>query len=104
MTAGGSPTPDVALAYLRELSIDVRAAVVLDGGGEVLAGDAALAERARAALARGERIVRSGGELLVAARAGGGLAVAVAAGPLALAELLAHDVETLVEDLGAAPD
>ena len=33
-----SLTPDVALAYVRELSADVRAGIVLDAHGERLAG------------------------------------------------------------------
>ena len=33
-----SLTPDVALAYVRELSADVRAGIVLDAHGEFLAG------------------------------------------------------------------
>ena len=38
MTA--SLTPALALAYLSELSADVRAAIVLDAGGEALAASA----------------------------------------------------------------
>jgi hypothetical protein len=102
MTAGGSLTPALALAYLRELSIDVRAAVVLDAAGQVLAGDAALAPSAREALGAGGRIVRCGGDLVVAARAADGAAIAVAAGPRALPELLAHDVAAAARDLAAS--
>ncbi|MEA2320692.1 MAG: hypothetical protein QOD81_542 [Solirubrobacteraceae bacterium] len=40
--------PEVALAWLRSLSVDLRAAVVLDAGGAVLAGDEALAARVAA--------------------------------------------------------
>lgn len=100
-------TPALALAYLRELSIDVRAAVVLGADGVVLAGDEALADRARSALAAGDdapaaRIERADGEALVCARAKTGLAIAVVAGDLALLPLLAHDVETLLGDLAGA--
>ena len=101
MTTAGSLTPALALAYLRELSIDVRAALVLGAAGEPLAGDAELADRARAALAAGERIVRSGGEVLVLARAANGLAIAVAVGPRALLELLAYDVDVVAGELVA---
>jgi hypothetical protein len=101
MTTAGSLTPALALAYLRELSIDVRAALVLGPAGEPLAGDAELADRARAALAAGERIARSGGDPLVVGRGAGGLAIAVAAGPQALLELLAHDVDVVAGALVA---
>jgi hypothetical protein len=41
-------TPTLALDYVRELSADVRAGVVLDADGALLAGPAALAAPARA--------------------------------------------------------
>jgi hypothetical protein len=41
--------PDLAIAYVTELSADVKAAVVLDAEGAVLAGDASLRDAARAA-------------------------------------------------------
>src|SRR4051794_26828182 len=44
-------TPDLALAYLRELSADIRAAVLLDAAGERLAGPPGMAAPARALLA-----------------------------------------------------
>ncbi|MEA2172338.1 MAG: hypothetical protein QOF76_5638 [Solirubrobacteraceae bacterium] len=47
----GALTPDLAIAYVRELSADVRAAVVLDPAGERVAGDTRLAPAARAAAA-----------------------------------------------------
>jgi hypothetical protein len=47
----GALSPELAVAYVRELSADVRAAVVLDAGGRVLAGATDLAGPA-AALAR----------------------------------------------------
>jgi hypothetical protein len=43
-------TPALALAYVHELSADVRTAVVLDARGELLAGPEALAAPARALL------------------------------------------------------
>jgi hypothetical protein len=101
MTTAGSLTPALALAYLRELSVDVREALVLGPAGEVLAGDAALADRARAALAAGERIVRSHDGALVLSRGGNGIAIAVAAGPKALLELLAHDVGAVADGVVA---
>lgn len=99
----GSLTPTLALAYLRELSLDVRAAVVLDAAGKVCAGDAELADRARTALAGtsgpGTQIAGSAGEALVIARHTGGSALAVVAGPRALLPLLSHDVEMVLSDV-----
>jgi hypothetical protein len=46
-------TPALALEYVHELSADVRAGIVLDDAGHVLAGPALLAEPARELLAAG---------------------------------------------------
>lgn len=95
-------TPARALAYLRELSLDVRAAVVLDAENAVLAGDSDLVPRARALLdgaQAGERVARTGGTATLAVRAPSGLAIVVAAGPLALEPLLLHDLRTVLADL-----
>jgi hypothetical protein len=88
-------TPTLALAYLRELSVDVRAAVVLDAAGELLAGDAELVERVR------EQGSPEDAELLVA-RTPSGLAIAVMPGPCALRPLLQHDLERVAADLAEA--
>ena len=101
----GSLTPTLALAYLRELSLDVRSAVVLDAAGERLAGDPELVEHARTALAThlpragGGQIVRGDHQTLVLARAENGVAIAISAGPHALLELLLHDVEASLREL-----
>ncbi len=85
-------TPALALAYLSELSVDVRAAVVLDRAGAVLAGDEALAPRARALLlAAAAASPASAGDLLVA-RAHDGGAIAAVAGDFALLPVLEHDL------------
>jgi hypothetical protein len=94
-------TPTLALAYLRELSLDVRAAVVLDAAGEPVAGDATLAARARAALARTD--VGADGPLLAAEAPDGG-AIAVLAGPRALLPLLRHDLAAIASALGTTSD
>ena len=52
--------PLAALAYLRELSPGVRAAVLLDGDGSVLAGDGSLAA-STGAENPGRLVVREGG-------------------------------------------
>lgn len=100
-------TPSLALAYLRELSLDVRAAVVLDAAGEPLAGDAPLASRARTALggeggSAGVVRVPGDGETLLAVRTADGCAIAVVAGELAVLTLLAHDLEAVRDALVTA--
>jgi len=87
-----SLTPALALAHLRELSVDIEAAVILDAAGAVLAGDAAVA----AAMQRGD-------ERVLVARAPTGLAVAVQAGSRALLPLLEHDLAVVAADLAAPP-
>jgi hypothetical protein len=91
--------PATALAWLGSLSIDVRAAVVLDAGGAVLAGDAALGVRAAAALAgaapgAGEI---SDGDLLVVRSARH--AVAATLGPHALRRLARSDLRAAAQEL-----
>jgi len=96
-------TPDLALAYLGELSTDIRAAVVLDASGERLAGDAALAGPIRALLAAApapgvEVLTARGG---VFAARGVHHALAVVTGRFALPALLRHDTRRTVADLDA---
>lgn len=81
-------TPALALASLRELSVDVQAAVVLDASGAPLAGDAELAA-----------VVRRGEPGVLVVRNENGLAIAVAAGPQALLPLLEHDLGVLARAL-----
>jgi hypothetical protein len=94
-------SPAGALAWLRSLSIDVRAAAVLDASGAVLAGDPALGDRAAAALAAAPDAaeVREGDLLAVRA---GRHAVAAALGPLALVRLARSDLAAAAEALGPA--
>lgn len=96
-------TPALALALLRELSVDVRAAVVLDAGGAPLAGDGELAARAGALLAADGAPLATEGRLL-AARLPDGRALAVLAGDFALLPLLRHDLATLAEALVGRPE
>jgi hypothetical protein len=96
-------TPALALAYLRELSLDVRAAVVIGPDGRELAGDGQIADRARALLARSDAAVACEGPLLAARTAGGG-GLAVLAGDFALTALLEHDLARLAEALSEAPE
>jgi len=101
MTA--SLTPALALAYLQELSLDVRAAVVLDPAGRPLAGDADLAARARELLASPGAAPAATGSLL-AARAPDGGAIAVLTGSRALVLLVEHDLAEMAKSLVTAPE
>jgi hypothetical protein len=84
-------TPALALAHLREFSLDVRAAVVLDPAGEPLAGDAGVAASARAVIEGAESATVGEDQLLVARTPDGG-AIALVAGEFALLPLLEHDL------------
>src|SRR3954451_13801852 len=91
-----------AAAYVRELSADVTAVVVLGAGGALLAGSPALHEPVRAFLAAAvadadvaERVAEG---VVVAARTGTHAVVAVA-GPLALEGPTAADVRAAVDAL-----
>ncbi|HEU4701609.1 MAG TPA: hypothetical protein VFS37_03935 [Conexibacter sp.] len=96
-------TPSLALAYLHELSVDVRAAVVLDPDGRPAAGDGQLADRARALLPSGPGTVARDGSLLVARTSDGG-GLALLAGDFALLPLLEHDLGRLAEALSDQPE
>jgi hypothetical protein len=100
MTA--SLTPALALAHLQELSLDVRASVVLDPAGRPLAGDADLASRARALLESSDASSASAGPLL-AARAPDGGAIAVLTGSCALMSLVEHDLAKMANALVTVP-
>jgi len=92
----------LALAYLRELSVDVRAAIVLDAMGEPLAGDKALASAAREMCAATEpRRVVAGGTLLAVRTAEGGT-IAALAGPLSVLSLLERDLAAAAEALAGS--
>jgi hypothetical protein len=86
-----SLTPALALAYLRELSVDVRAAVVLDAAGDPLAGDVALAARAQRLATSASDGLAADGPLLLARTPDGGT-IALLAGDFALVPLLKHDL------------
>ncbi len=95
------PAP-VLLAALATLSVDLRGAVVLDAGGEVLAGDAALTPAVQALLQdAGTAVVRQAprpdGTLFAACSATH--ALAVVAGPQALEAVVAHDLLRGLTDL-----
>jgi hypothetical protein len=85
--------PDLAVAYVRELSAAVRGVIVLTDDGERLAGPEKMAEPARALLGllEGEGIVRMA-EGIVWVASHGGRTLMAAAGPQALPGSTALDV------------
>lgn len=85
MTPAALP-PDLALAYLRALSVDIREAVVADATGTVLAGDAALL-----AAPDGAGVHRAADAAHV---------VAVRAGRHAMAAVVAADLRAVLGALG----
>jgi hypothetical protein len=85
MTTRAALTPAGALGWLGSLSIDVRAAAVLDADGAVLAGDPALAG------------VPEGGDVMVARSEAH--AIVVRTGPRPLKRLLQADLRTALEGL-----
>jgi hypothetical protein len=87
MTARSPLTPQAALGWLGSLSVDIRAAAVLDASGALLAGDAALADGHQGA---GVVTVRSEHYAIVART-----------GPKALERLLRADLNAAVEALEA---
>jgi hypothetical protein len=99
-------TPALALAYLSELSADIRAAIVLDAGGEALAvspREAALTEAARAFLAPApvvRALTERGGAFGARDDRHG---VVVVTGPLALPKLAVHDLLSVLAALGGTP-
>ena len=88
MTTRSALTPAGALGWLASLSIDVRAAAVLDAEGTVLAGDGALARAG------------DGPDLIVARSERH--AIVVRTGPRALKRLLQADLRAALEALDMA--
>lgn len=88
MTTRAALTPAGVLGWLGSLSIDVRAAAVLDADGTVLAGDPALAG------------TREGGDVIVARSER--YAIVVRTGPRALRRLLQADLGAALDGLEVA--
>jgi hypothetical protein len=88
MTTRAALTPAGALGWLGSLSIDVRAAAVLDADGTLLAGDPALAG---APDGEGVMVARSDRHAIV-----------VRTGPRPLKRLLQADLRTALEGLEIA--
>jgi hypothetical protein len=99
--------PALALDYVRELSADVRAVLVLDGAGRLLAGPPQLAGPARALLtaagAAAELEAVRGAGVVCAVRTADHAAVAVC-GRFAIAAVVRQDLRAAVAALeGRAP-
>jgi hypothetical protein len=101
-------TPALALDYVRELSADVRAAIVLDAAGAPLAGPRELAGPALALLAAGgnapelEAVSEHG--VVCAVRSPAHAAVAIC-GRFAIAGVVRHDLRAAIAALeGRRPD
>ena len=100
-------TPALALDYVRELSADVRAAIVLDGAGRLLAGPPDLAEPARVLLAAGGNAaeLEAAGEhgVVCAVRSPAHAAIA-ACGRFAIAGVVRQDLRAALAAIeGRAP-
>ena len=95
-------SPALAIGYLEELSADVRAALVLDADGSVMAGPHDLSQAARDLLnAAGdarEIEVRTPGGIVFGARSDTH-AVVVVCGSFALSGLQRHDLRSVLGDL-----
>ena len=98
-------TPAQALGYLRELSADMTAAIVLDARGELLAGPPALHAPAKALLDATETVELQGSTQtgVVFAARDTHHQIVVATGPLALPGLTRHDLRTALAALSGGP-
>jgi hypothetical protein len=94
-------TPEVALAYVKELSADYRAGVILDAQGTVLAGDERLARTAREINA-GEVLEGASARGKVFAARGRTHRLLVVTGPFALPRVVHRDLATVLAAMGAA--
>jgi hypothetical protein len=96
-------SPALALDYLRELSADFRAGIVLDARGERLAGPEALLAPARALLDADPDAIEITGRTAdghAYAVRGARHTVVVATGPFALPRVVLHDLRTVLGALG----
>ena len=101
MATGPLLTPEDALDHLCQLSADVRAGLVLDARGELLAGPAELAGAARElveATGAAEVEVTTDAGVVFAARSATH-AVVVVCGTFVLSGLQRHDLRTVLADL-----
>jgi hypothetical protein len=102
-------TPSLALDYLDELSIDIRAATILDSGGQLAAHTGDSTERAERMRSLVLELIESAGgpEVEVSTPSGAvfavrenGWTIAVVTGRYALPSLMFYDLRRVTEDLG----
>ena len=94
--------PDIALAYVKELSADYRNGVILDADHTLLAGDAQLQHLARALLENSETALE--GETTngkVFAERSPTHAIVVTTGPFSLSRVVRHDLRQALAGMGA---
>jgi hypothetical protein len=89
-------TPELALAYVKELSADYRSGVVLDAHGRTLAGDERLAITLDEGVHEG---ATSSGKVF--ARRTSTHAIVITTGPFALSHVTHIDIRTALSALGA---
>src|SRR3954454_4715755 len=101
-------TADLSLAYVKALSADYRAGVILDAQGAVLAGDERLAPPTRHLVANahgqdGEPVAFEGeaGRSKVFARHAHTLTILITTGPFALSRVTHRDLATALAAMGA---
>jgi hypothetical protein len=102
MTPAPTLTPALALDYLRELSADIVAGVVLDGGGELLAGPTELSDAARdllQAAGDAEEVHVSTADGAIFAARSEQHQLVVVCGRLALPSLIRYDLRLVLADL-----
>ncbi len=99
-------TPALALEYVHELSADVRAGIVLDAAGDLLAGSPELADPARALLSAGgdagELEAATPDGVVCAVRGTGHAAVAIC-GRFAIAGVVRQDLRAALAALEGRP-
>jgi hypothetical protein len=103
MSPAPTLTPPLALEYLRELSADIVAGVVLDAGGKLLAGADDLGAAARdlmAAAGDAEEVHVSTADGAIFAARSDRHAVVVVCGRFALPSLIRYDLRLVLADLG----
>jgi hypothetical protein len=95
-----SLTPEIALAYVRELSTDFRAGIVLNGALEPLAGDEGLAGPARDLWQAHPQAGELHADRVFAARTSTHV-IMVVVGSHALSRVVRRDIRTALSGLGS---
>jgi hypothetical protein len=99
-------SPDLAVDYVRELSADVRAVLVLDAAGELLAGPPELTVAARALLEAGgnaPELEAGGGDGVVCAVRSEAHAAIAVCGRFAIGAVVREDLRTALAALEGRP-